>query len=82
MAMQAAARSIFAAALLGAELSPAVAAAPKHVVLIMMENHGTETIIGNTADAPFLNALIGEGAYATQRNTTASPIRACPTISR
>src|SRR5271165_3679038 len=46
----------------------AEAAAPKHVILIMMENHGTDTIVGNVADAPFLNALIAEPGvrYATQ----------------
>ncbi len=32
-------------------------AAPKHIFVIMMENHGTAEILGNTADAPFINKL-------------------------
>jgi len=60
--------STFAAALWTASLVAAAAGAPKHVILIMMENHGTDTILGNTEDAPFLNALIAERGvrYATQ----------------
>ena len=38
----------------------AAAEAPRHVILIMMENHGTDTLIGNKADAPFINELIGQ----------------------
>src|SRR5579871_5743431 len=47
---------------------PASAAAPKHVILIMMENHGTDTLFGNKEDAPFINALITDPGvrYATQ----------------
>ena len=47
---------------------PASAAAPKHVILIMMENHGTDTLFGNKEDAPFINELIAEPGvrYATQ----------------
>ena len=47
---------------------PASAAAPKHVILIMMENHGTDTLLGNKEDAPFINELIAEPGvrYATQ----------------
>ena len=43
-------------------------AAPKplqHVFYIMMENHGYSQIIGNTADAPFINSLPAQGALAT-----------------
>ena len=43
-------------------------AAPKplqHVFYIMMENHGYSEIIGNTADAPFINSLPAQGALAT-----------------
>ena len=29
----------------------------QHIFYIMMENHGTNAIIGNTADAPYLNSL-------------------------
>ena len=49
MSLPAAARLMFAAALLGAGLTPAAAAAPKHVILIMMENHGTDTLFGNNS---------------------------------
>src|ERR1700759_1890277 len=47
---------------------PASAAAPKHLILIMMENHGTDTLFGNKEDAPFINELIAEPGvrYATQ----------------
>jgi hypothetical protein len=29
----------------------------QHIFYIMMENHGTDEIVGNTADAPFINTL-------------------------
>jgi hypothetical protein len=49
------------AALAGAALPAAAqAAAPRHVILIMMENHGTDTLIGNKDDAPFINELVGQ----------------------
>ena len=43
-------------------------AAPKHLFLIMMENHSTENILGNAADAPYINQLIKQPGvrYATQ----------------
>jgi phosphatidylinositol-3-phosphatase len=43
-------------------------AAPKHLFLVMMENHSTEDIFGNTADAPFINQLLKQAgvSYATQ----------------
>jgi hypothetical protein len=37
--------------------SASSASGPQHIFLIMMENHGTDQILGNTADAPFINAL-------------------------
>jgi len=37
----------------------------KHIFLIMMENHATNEIIGNTADAPFINRTISHAAVAT-----------------
>jgi len=63
-------RSIAAAAVTLC-LAPAItahAAPPKHLFLIMMENHSTEDIIGNTEDAPFLNDLLKQTGvrYATQ----------------
>jgi phospholipase C len=61
-------RLTFAAALWIASIVSAAADAPKHVILIMMENHGTDTIFGNKEDAPFVNALIAQPGvrYATQ----------------
>jgi hypothetical protein len=60
----------------------ASATAPKHVILIMMENHGTDTLFGNKQDAPFLNELIAERGvrYATQYY--GSRTQACRIISR
>ena len=49
-----------AAAVFGLAASGARAEVPKHVILIMMENHGADTIIGNAADAPFINDLVGQ----------------------
>jgi hypothetical protein len=30
---------------------------PQHIFYIMMENHGTDQILGNVADAPYINSL-------------------------
>ena len=38
----------------------------QHIFLIMMENHATNQIIGNTADAPYLNFLANSYGTATQ----------------
>jgi hypothetical protein len=38
---------------------------PKHIFVIMMENHGFSQIIGNTADAPFINQLAAHANVAT-----------------
>ena len=63
----AAAALVWTAGLLASAL-PAAAAAPKHIFLIMMENHGTEEILSNGADAPFIGQLIKQPGvrYATQ----------------
>ena len=37
----------------------------EHIFFIMMENHGTDEIIGNTADAPFINQLAERAGVAT-----------------
>jgi hypothetical protein len=37
---------------------------PRHIFYIMMENHGTPEIIGNTADAPFINQLASQYGVA------------------
>lgn len=36
----------------------------QHIFYIMMENHGTKQIIGNTADAPYINQLASKYAVA------------------
>jgi hypothetical protein len=33
-----------------------------HVVVVVMENHSYDDIVGNTSDAPWINALAGSGA--------------------
>ncbi len=38
----------------------------RHLFVIVMENHATSEIIGNTADAPFINQLAGQYGVATQ----------------
>jgi phosphatidylinositol-3-phosphatase len=45
--------------------SPTSQSALKHIFYIMMENHGTNDIIGNTADAPYLNQLASSYGVAT-----------------
>lgn len=37
----------------------------QHVFYVMMENHGVDEIIGNTADAPFINSLAARYGVAT-----------------
>jgi hypothetical protein len=37
----------------------------KHIFVIMMENHATDEIIGNLADAPYINQLAARHAVAT-----------------
>jgi hypothetical protein len=51
----------------GGQDAPSEAGGPalKHIFYIMMENHGTAEIVGNTADAPYINQLIGQAALAT-----------------
>jgi hypothetical protein len=40
-------------------------ATPSHIVLVSLENEDYSTIVGNTADAPFLNQphLRGDAIY-------------------
>ncbi len=46
----------------------AMAAAPKRLFVILMENHGTEQILNNPQDAPYIGSLIKQQGvrYATQ----------------
>ncbi|WP_067897292.1 alkaline phosphatase family protein [Nocardia vaccinii] len=46
---------ILSSAVAGAE--PGRGDAPDHIFYIMMENHGYSQVIGNTADAPYINSL-------------------------
>jgi hypothetical protein len=53
-------------ALVGVGVQPAAAASalptPDHVVVVMMENEDYSSIIGNTAQAPYINSLAQQGA--------------------
>ena len=46
---------------------------PDHVYFIMMENHATSQIIGNSADAPFINQLAHRYAVATNYRGVTHP---------
>src|SRR5262245_11458919 len=70
-----------AALLLAASLtaaSPATGLAddrskPDHIFFIMMENHATSQIIGNSADAPFINMLAQRYSLATNYHGVTHP---------
>jgi hypothetical protein len=47
--------------------------APQHIFFIMMENHGYSQIIGNTADAPFINQLASRYNVATDFHGVTHP---------
>ena len=47
--------------------------APAHVVVVMEENHSFSDIIGNTADAPYINSLAGQGASMTSYYAVTHP---------
>jgi len=82
--------ALSAAAALAVAAAPAATAAPtsdpglcgivttppaySHVIWIMMENHSFGDIIGNTAQAPYLNTLAAECGLATNYHN-ASHIR-------
>src|ERR1700676_92980 len=70
------------AGLLAASISTAVFAIPAlaadneqpdHIFFIMMENHPTNHIIGNTADAPFINQLAQRYSVATNYHGVTHP---------
>ncbi|HWF25902.1 MAG TPA: alkaline phosphatase family protein [Solirubrobacteraceae bacterium] len=44
-----------------------------HVIWIMMENHSYGDIIGNTAQAPYINSLAGECGLATNYHNISHP---------
>ena len=68
---------LMAASILTAALAiPALAAdngQPDHIFFIMMENHPTNQIIGNTADAPFINQLARRYGVATNYHGVTHP---------
>jgi len=68
---------LMAASILTAALAiPALAAdngQPDHIFFIMMENHATNQIIGNTADAPFINQLAKRYGVATNYHGVTHP---------
>jgi hypothetical protein len=45
---------------------------PDHVVVVIMENHNLDQVVGNS-DAPYLNQLISEGALFTQAAAITHP---------
>ena len=49
---------------------------PSHIVLVSLENEDYSTIVGNTADAPFLNQLISEGMLFTNYDGLTHPSQA------
>src|SRR3984957_5480911 len=51
-------------------------ATPSHIVLVSLENEDYSTIVGNTADAPFLNQLISEGMLFTNYDGLTHPSQA------
>ncbi len=70
--------SAFAALTAAAILTAAPALAdddrqPDHIFFIMMENHATNQIIGNTADAPFINQLAHRYSVATNYHGVTHP---------
>ncbi len=45
---------------------------PDHVVVVVMENHGLDQVVGNPA-APYLNQLANQGALFTQASAVTHP---------
>lgn len=56
-----------------AQTSGQGATGPDHVFVIMMENHGYNQIIGNTADAPYINSLAQKYNVATNYHGVTHP---------
>ncbi|HEY2651065.1 MAG TPA: hypothetical protein VGI50_04020, partial [Solirubrobacteraceae bacterium] len=52
---------------------PATAGGPDHTFYIMMENHAYDQIIGNTADAPFINQLAAQNRLASNFHGVTHP---------
>jgi phospholipase C len=52
---------------------PVTAGGPDHIFYIMMENHAYDQIIGNTADAPFINQLAAQNRLASNFHGVTHP---------
>jgi hypothetical protein len=68
--------AVAASILAAGAMVPAFAAEneqPDHIFVIMMENHGTNQIIGNTADAPFINQLAHRYSLAANYHGVTHP---------
>jgi hypothetical protein len=57
--------SLFVTACGGGSEGTSASTTFNHIFYIMMENHGVDEIVGNTADAPYINQLAGEYATAS-----------------
>ena len=55
-----------------ARLTPTVTPRPEHVVVVVMENHAAEAIVGSP-DAPFISSLARSGANFTQSYAVTHP---------
>lgn len=70
----AAASSVVAGSASAAPAQPGTSeGAPKHIFYIMMENHGSSQIIGNKADAPYINQLTARYNVATNFHGVTHP---------
>ena len=65
--------AFFAACLLRATVARAAPPQYDHVVIVIEENHAQADIIGNLADAPFLNALAAGGLHFTSAYALTHP---------
>jgi len=54
-------------------MSGSTVPAYSHIVVVVEENHNYDEIIGNTAEAPFINSLAGGGAVLSNFVATAHP---------
>jgi hypothetical protein len=56
-----------------ARLTASSVPTPAHVVVVMEENHSYSDIIGDTADAPYMNSLASQGALMTSSFAVTHP---------
>ena len=56
-----------------AKLVASTVPTPAHVVVVMEENHSYSDIIGDTADAPYMNSLAAQGALMTSSYAVTHP---------